>query len=333
MKPSVVEVLRGDLVESRHRVHVAVADADGAPLLQSGDAALRVFARSAVKPFQALPLVEDGGLAAFGFTDAELSLMCASHSGEPMHVDAAASMLQKIGAGEDQLACGAHAPFHEPSAVALRDAGVPPSRIHNNCSGKHAGMLALARLHGWPLDGYHEATHPVQRRMLGEMARWTEMMESDVGIGIDGCGVITFALPLHALARAFAALARASRDADAAARVVDAMVQHPEMVGGTGRLCTEVIRLTKGRVFLKVGAEGVYCAALRDSALGVAIKVEDGTTRALYPALVAVLRQLDWIGGAEHAALAGFAHPPVLNTRDEVVGGLRVRLNLEPVHD
>ncbi|HSJ10747.1 MAG TPA: asparaginase [Longimicrobiales bacterium] len=332
MSTTMVEVLRGDVVESRHRVHVAVTDADGALRVRSGDPSVMAFARSAVKPFQALPLVEDGGVDAYGFTAGELALMCASHSGERAHTAAARSMLAKVGAAEDMLACGPHEPFHEASARALREAGTAPTRVHNNCSGKHAGMLALARLHGWPLEGYHEASHPVQRRMLVEIVRWTGAAESDVGLAVDGCGVTTFALPLQSLATAFARLARASLDDGAAARVVDAMVSHPEMVGGTGRLCTDVMRVTHGRVFLKVGAEGVYCAALRAEALGVALKVEDGNVRALYPALVAVLRGLGWIDDEELGALGEFARPVIRNTRDEVVGALRVRMALEPVH-
>lgn len=329
MADACVEVRRGAIVESRHAVSVAVVDGAGALRASAGDAELLTFARSAIKPIQAVPLIEDGVVERFGFAPTELALACASHSGEPRHVDLAFAMLRKIGLDEHALACGAHAPMHEPSARALREAGRAPTRIHNNCSGKHAGMLALARAHNWPIAGYHDADHPVQHRMLHEMVRWSEMPPEDIALGTDGCGIVTFALPLASLARAFGGLAAAARRGDAGpAGIVRAMTLFPEYVAGTDRLCTELMRTAAGRIFAKVGAEGVYCAGIPGAELGIAVKVEDGARRAAEPALLAVLHALGLLSDDEIAALARFAEPVLRNTRGERVGELRAVVEL-----
>jgi L-asparaginase II len=326
-----VEVWRGSLVESRHRVSVAVVDAGGRCRAGAGDRDLVTFARSAAKPLQALPLVEDGVVTRFDLTLAELALCCGSHSGEPQHVEGVRSILRKIGADEEALACGATPPMSELAARLLQEVGASPGRIHNNCSGKHAGMLALARAHGWPLAGYYRAGHPVQERMLEEVARWTGVPADDIVTAVDGCGVVTFGVPLSALAAAFARLAAAARRGeDPAAAVVQAMVRHPACVAGPGRLCTELMRVADGRIFAKVGAEGVYAAGIPGAELGIALKVEDGGKRAAEPALLAVLRGLGLLSPEEIAELEEFTHPEVRNTRGERVGVIRVTGLLEP---
>jgi L-asparaginase II len=327
---SAVEARRGTVVESLHVVHVAVVDHDARVVAHSGDAGFLTFARSAVKPLQALPLVDDGVLERFGLGDEELALACASHSGEPVHIEVVRRMLAAMGAGEDELACGAHAPFDRTSARALREAAQAPGRVHNNCSGKHAGMMALAHAHGWPVSGYHAAAHPVQRRMLQEMSVWCDVAATDIPVGVDGCGVATFAVPLHALAGAFGRLAAAAADGEAAPRrVLSAMAAAPRLVAGGGRLCTALMEATGGRVIAKVGAEGVYAAVLTDRRLGVALKVADGAKRAAEPALIGVLHALGALDDAELAALQSFAEPGVDNTRGETVGELRARISLE----
>ena len=326
-----VEVRRGATVESRHAVSVAVVDGSGVLRASAGMPELVAFARSAIKPLQALPLVEDGVLERFGFSPMELALACASHSSEPRHVELAAGMLRKIGLDEHALACGPHMPMHEPSARTLREAGRAPTRIHNNCSGKHAGMLALARAHNWPVAGYHVADHPVQQRMLQEVVRWSGVAPEDIALGTDGCGIVTFALPLVAMANAFAGFAAAARRADSApAQVVRAMTTFPEYVGGTDRMCTELMRIAGGRIFAKVGAEGVYCAGIPGAELGVALKAEDGALRAAEPALLVVLHALGLLSDDEIASLARFAEPIVRNTRGEPVGELRAIVELTP---
>lgn len=330
MAEAIIEVWRGDLVESRHHVHVAVVDGKGRLRAHAGDPSVIAFARSAIKPMQTVPIIEDGAADEFHFTDAEIALCCASHSGEPRHVAGVTTMLRKVGAAEEALACGPHAPMGRQAAKDLADKRIDPSRIHNNCSGKHTGMLALARKNGWPLTGYHLIDHPVQQRMLEEMARWTEMPADEFFTAVDGCGVITFAMPLQAMARAFANFAAAARRGDAApARIVQAMVRNPEYVAGTDRLCTELMRVARGRVFAKVGAEGVYCAGIPGAELGIALKVEDGATRASEPALIAVLKALAILSDDEVAELASFAEPDIENTRGERVGVLRAALRLE----
>jgi L-asparaginase II len=247
-------------------------------------------------------------------------------------VELAARMLDRIGLSADALACGAHMPFNDAAAAALRSAGAEPTRLHNNCSGKHAGMLALAVHHGWPVDGYHEAGHPVQQRMRAEIAAWSDMPAEALATGVDGCGVVTFGLPLHALARTFAALAVAAhRDEGAAGRLVHAMLRHPELVAGTDRLCTALMSTGGGRVFAKVGAEGVYCAGIPERGLGIAIKVQDGAQRAAEPALLSVLQQLGALADEDIEVLQRWSRPELRNTRGAVVGRLESCIQLEEV--
>jgi len=323
-----VDVTRGGLVESLHAVSVAVVDAEGRLVALAGDPHGATFYRSAAKPFQALPLVEDGVADALELTDEELALCCASHSGEPRHLEVARSILRKAGLGPAALACGPHLPFHEETAARLLADGGRPEPLHNNCSGKHAGMLALAAAHGWPTEGYQKAAHPVQRRMLAEVARWTGLDEAEIGTGVDGCGVTCFAVSLRAMAYSFARFARAARDGESAHRVVAAMTGSPEMVGGTGRLCTAVMQSAGDTLFVKTGAEGVYCAGILEQGLGVALKVGDGAKRAAEVALLHVLEQLDALRGDDLRALRAYRDPELRNTRGEVVGRLRGELPL-----
>lgn len=321
---------RGSVIESRHRVHIAVVAGHGRLRAKSGEPALLTYARSAIKPIQALPLVEDGVADRFAFGEAELALCCASHNGEARHVETARAMLRTIGTDEEALACGAHVPMGSIAARALANTGRQPGRIHNNCSGKHAGMLALARYYGWPLAGYHLPEHPVQQRMLAEIARWSGVTAEDIPVAVDGCGVSTFALTLERLAAAFAALAAAARrGTEAPARIVQAMTRRPEYVAGTERLCTDLMRVARGRIFAKVGAEGVYLAGIPGAELAVAVKVEDGATRASEPALLATLKMLGLLSDDEMELLEKYAEPDVVNTRNERVGTIRAHIRLE----
>jgi L-asparaginase II len=324
-----VEVIRGDVVESQHRVHVAVAHAEQGLIASAGNPAHTSFVRSAIKMFQALPLVEAGGVEHFGFTPEELALCTASHGGEPFHISAARAMLAKVKVPEDALACGPHPPMHAPSTEAMREAGLPPSRIHNNCSGKHAGLIAFTARQGWTISGYHLASHPTQQHILSTLSRWMGFPAEDVEQAIDGCGLPTFAIPLNAVAEGSAKFSAAAADGQAAPAVIfAAMTGHPEYVAGTDRLDTDVMEATKGRLFVKVGAEGFYCAGVPSMRLGVALKVEDGATRASEPALLAVLKAVDAVDQKEWSVLAKYAQPEILNTRDDVVGAIRVNLRL-----
>lgn len=323
-----VEILRGEVVESRHVVHVAVSDESGRPVASLGDEALLTYYRSAAKPMQALPLVEEGVVGANDMSMEELALCCASHEGEPEHVAGVRSILAKAGATEALLRCGAHAPYSSLAARALLEEGREPEPVHNNCSGKHAGMIALASHMGWDPVDYHVAGHAVQRRMIDEVVRWSGIAARDIPTGVDGCGIVCFALPLRAMAMSFAAFTAAADRGEAAATVVEAMTSHPFMVGGTGRACTEVMEVAGDRVFVKLGAEGVYGGGLRDRGIGFAIKVADGGRRAVEVALIRVLAELGVLSSEEVSVLSRHGNPDIVNTRGEVVGEVRAAFSL-----
>ena len=324
-----VEILRGDFLESQHRVHVAVAEVEKGLIASAGNPAHVSFVRSSIKMFQALPFVEAGGADHFAFSGEELALCTASHGGEPCHVAAARSILAKASLDETALACGPHPPMHAPSADALRASGLRPSRLHNNCSGKHGGMLAYSILMGWPADGYHRASHPAQQRIFATLAEWMGIDRADIEQAIDGCGLPTFAMPLDAVAEGCARFAAATADRQPApARIFAAMMTHPEFVAGTDRLDTDLIRTAQGRLFAKVGAEGFYCAGIPSMRTGIALKVEDGAVRAAEPALLAILRTIGAISESELQNLQRYARPSIVNTRGELVGHIRAALSL-----
>jgi L-asparaginase II len=325
----VVEVLRGSEVESTHRVHVAVVHAEQGLIASAGNPAHHSFVRSAIKMFQVLPFVEAGGVARFQLTGEELALCTASHGGEPFHVAAARAILAKAKVTDAALACGPHLPMHEPSAAALVTAGQAPGRIHNNCSGKHAGMLAHCVQQQWVTNGYHRATHPMQQRIITTLARWMRIDSDEMTQGIDGCGLPTFAIALDAVAEGCAKFSAAAADGDPApAAIVSAMTTHPEFVAGTDRLDTDLMRAAGQRLFAKVGAEGYYCAGVPAMRIGIALKVEDGAKRAAEPALLAVLKHLGVIDSYTFAGLSKYAAPNIVNTRNEVVGSIQANLKL-----
>jgi len=309
-----VEQRRGGVTETLHRIHVAVVDAGGALVARAGDPDFVTFWRSAAKPFQAVPLVADGAADRFGVTAAELALCCASHSSEPSQVDHVKAFLQRIGCGEGDLRCGPHTPLADHVAKDYQARGVRLSPAYSNCSGKHTGMLVLARHHGWPIEDYDRLAHPVQQRCLAAVSKWTGVAVERIGTGVDGCGVVCFALPLRSMALGYASLGTGD-----SSRIVEAMLRHPELIAGERRPCTEMMRAHPGRVITKVGAEGVYSALLVGEQLGVALKVEDGHGPAAALAMAAVLEQLGL-----RPQPASLAERPNFNTRGERVGALRV---------
>jgi L-asparaginase II len=320
--PIGVLVLRGERVESWHRVSYAVVDRSGQVRHAAGVSERPIFPRSAVKPLQALAMVESGAARRFGVSQAELALACASHAGEQRHVALVRAWLARLGLDQSALACGAHPPLHAPTAERLHAAGQAPEPVHNNCSGKHAGMLTLARHLGAPPAGYHQPDHPVQRQVaatLAEMAALDALPEP----ATDGCGVPTFPLSLVQLAGALARLAapQALGPARRAAceQVRAAMSSHPELVGGTGRPCSAIMTALPGLV-VKTGAVGVYAAALPEAGLGLALKVEDGAGRAAPVALLALLEALGAVQGEARAALAEIARPLLRNHARRTVG-------------
>ena len=331
-----VEQIRGGVVESSHTVHVAVVDREGRLVARAGDPDLVTFWRSAAKPFQAMPLVADGVVTRFKISSAELALCCASHSSEPEQVALVRELLAKIGCSERDLLCGAHPPLSERVAQDYATRGVRLTAVYSNCSGKHAGMLALARHHGWPIEFYTRLEHPVQQRLLSEVAEWSGVERSRIGTATDGCGVVCYAMPLRHMAGAYARLAIADfgfRIADSKggrqirnpqSAIVECMVRHPELIAGQDRPCTEMMRAHPGRVVVKVGAEGVYCGVLTQEGHGIALKVEDGHTVAAALAMAAVLAEL----GLRPQPPGLLSHLTV-NTRGETVGEVRVNGGLE----
>ncbi|PTW55743.1 asparaginase [Breoghania corrubedonensis] len=325
--PVLVEVTRGDLVESRHRGALAILDADGASVVTLGDVARPVYPRSAVKALQALPLVESGAAEALDYAPAELALACSSHNGEPVHVNAARVMLMKAGLDEDALECGPQWPRLEADRRALHLAGEEPSPLHNNCSGKHAGFLGLARVMGAQTRGYVKADHPVQQEIRAVLEAMTGAAHGQDVCGIDGCSIPTFAVPLTGLARAFAVFAtgeglEAGR-AGACQTLYEACTANPHMVAGTGRFCTDVMTAFGDRVFVKTGAEGVFCGAIPELGLGIALKCDDGGTRAAEAMMAGVISALLEADEDQAAVLKGFNGAPVATRLGVVAGHVR----------
>jgi L-asparaginase II len=325
--PIAVEATRGARVESRHRGAGAVFDADGASVLTFGDVETPIFPRSAVKALQALPLIESGAADTLKLSEAEIALVCASHSGEAVHVETARAMLAKAGLDESALACGVHWPLGEAAARALARSGAKPTALHNNCSGKHAGFLCLACASGWATKGYEAAGSPVQREVRGAIAAMTGAALGEEVCATDGCSIPTYAVPLRALALGFARLGTGSglapERAKAAARLRAAVAANPLMVAGEGKFDTEVMRLFGARVFVKTGAEGVYCAALPELGLGLAVKADDGATRAARIMIAALIDRFLPMDETERARFAPFVALPLRNWNGIAVGALR----------
>ena len=323
--PVLVEMLRGALVESRHRGALAVVDADGRRVLTLGEVERPIYPRSAVKPLQALPLIESGAADRYGLSAEELALACASHSGEPGHIATAQRMLVRAGLDASALKCGAHWPIHQPSAQALAREGGTATALHNNCSGKHAGFLCTACALDAERGTYIEPAHPVQRAVKAVLENLSGVSIAPEACAIDGCSVPTWALPLDALALAFARFGSgagvAPERARAAARLRAACAAHPWHVAGTGRFCTEIMQRFGARVYVKTGAEGMFCGALPEQGLGIAIKCDDGAGRAAEVMMAATLARL--LGSADRAALEPLLRPTLRNWNGIAVGGLR----------
>ncbi len=328
---------RGGFPESLHRGAVAVVDPEGRLLYRAGDPDLPCFLRSAAKPLQAIPLVESGAADRLALTDAELAVVCASHAGRPEHLEAVRSILRKADLDESALRCGAHPPLDPREAASLVRQGREPLPLHNNCSGKHAGMLATCRVRGWPVDSYLEPDHPLQREIAGLVADACGAPPGAMGRAVDGCGVPTFHATVRQLARAYAVLARPSAlggaRGEAACRLVDAMRAHPELVAGAGRLVTELLRKCGDRLVCKSGAEGVLGIGLLREGWGVGIKVEDGGPRALGAVALAVLGQLGVVTPEEAEELGEHARPVVRNHSGAAVGAIRAVVGLEELDE
>ncbi|MFQ5994683.1 MAG: asparaginase [Acidiferrobacterales bacterium] len=325
--PILAEVLRGDMVESVHRGAAAVVAADGALVSGWGDIERPVYARSAIKPLQALPLVETGAADRFRLSDTEIALACASHNSEPEHVQAVARWLSAIGLSPVDLECGPHLPLSEQATMQLLRAGESPSALHNNCSGKHAGFLTTAVHLDEPTRSYSQGAHPVQQRVRQVLEEMSGSALVDAPAGIDGCGIPVVGLSLKATAFAMARLGDPTTlqpaRAQAARRILQAMAAAPFMVAGSRRFCTEVMQRLGTTAVVKVGAEGVFAATLPNKGLGVALKIDDGARRAAVVAIGALLAHLGVLDEADRRALANQLQPPVHDRSGAVVGQVR----------
>lgn len=321
MTVPLVEVRRGDRVESLHTGSIAVCDADGRLVVEIGDIDAPIFPRSAVKAIQALPLVESGAADAFGLTDAHLSLVCASHSGEPDHVETTRDLLHKAGVGETCLECGGHWSFdHKTLLDQARSHEATPGPIFNNCSGKHSGMIVTAVRQGEDPAGYIRPEHPAQERVRRAMEEVTGAVHAEANRATDGCSIPTYAVPVRKLAHGFARLATGTLPEgrrEAARRLLTACMNEPFHMAGTRRFCTRIMKALPGRLFAKTGAEGVFCGALPDLGLGIALKIDDGGTRASEAAMANVaMRFLD------DEALLPFCERPLKNWNGWEVGSI-----------
>ncbi len=318
-----VRLLRGEAEESRHCVHGVLVELETGKVRAHGDPDLEAFWRSSMKPFQALPLVEDGLFERLGLGGRELAIACASHHGAPEHLEAVRRILAAVGLGEGDLVCGPHRPLDDEAARALDLAGRLPDRLHNNCSGKHAAMLAWCRDRGWDPASYHLPAHPLQEAVRAGLTEWLERSPDELVWGVDGCGVPTPRLALEDMARAYARLAASAAPGPRA--VVGAMTTYPSLVSGPTALSCRLVRASGGRMLAKGGAEGVFCLGEPGAGWGAALKVRDGAMRALGPAVLFALDAWgrttpDMLGG-----LAEFEPAVVQNTRGEPVARLTAR--------
>lgn len=330
-----VSVFRGETVESIHRGHLIVLDGKGECIAAAGDPETVTYFRSSAKPFQAIPFITSGAADTFSFSEEEIALAAASHSGEAMHVRIAALMLERIGLSEAHLRCGAHLPFNETEAERMIRAAEHPTQLHNNCSGKHAAMLAFAKHIDADITTYDSLENPVQHAILKCVSAFTEVQEDKIAIGVDGCGAPNFALPVSAMARGFVNLVSPPKrfevaTRNACSRVVSAMAKFPELIGGTERLDTMLMQVAPGRIISKVGADGVWlCGVLPNkkwkTGLGIALKIEDGDDKRARPVVaVEVLRQL---GILSNDVLSELSPMSVKNRRGDIVG--RVEPNIK----
>lgn len=324
--PVLVEVFRGPVVESRHRGAIAVFDGDGRKVFAIGDIERAIFPRSAIKAIQALPLVESGAADAFGFESADLAMACASHSGEPEHVARAALMLNRAGLDATALECGVHWPFQQPVLIDLAKSGKQPTQLHNNCSGKHSGFLATCVHCGVETKDYVALGSGIQNMVRDAMEAVTGAVHDIDHCGTDGCSIPTYAIPLANMAHGFARMATGSGlgpiRAKAAQRLIHACMAEPFYVAGTKRACTELMQLAPGRIFVKTGAEGVYCGAVPELGFGFALKCDDGTTRAAETMVATLLTRLLHADGQLAAKLDSYANRQMKNWNGVPLGSV-----------
>jgi len=318
-------VTRNRYVESIHHGCICVVDPDGNVVYKKGDINTRFFFRSAAKPIQIIPFIHSGGAKAMNFTSKEIAIGCASHSGEPEHQKTVLNVLKKLNLDVEDLRCGARSPYSAEENKRLISRGEKPSPLHSGCSGKHAAMLAFSKYMGCDISDYNKLSHPVQQEVLKAISFFSGMEADSIPVGIDGCGLPIFILPVYNMALSYARLTWYSLNPgstyhEACKTVFGAMNEHPEMVAGTGEFDTELIRHTNGKLIAKIGAEAVYCIGIKEKDLGVCIKIADGSERAVYPVVIQLLLELGVLNDSEYEKLKSWHKTKLLNNLEEHIG-------------
>lgn len=328
MSIELVYASRNGQVENIYRGDAAVVNLDGEVLYELGDPFKKTFWRSSAKPFQVLPFIEAGGMERYQVSGRELALMCASHGGEEGHVKAVLALLQKIGFEESDLNCGPAPPMYRQAIIEILKHKQDWTQLHNCCSGKHSGMLAIAAIKGYGTGNYEDISHPVQQEVLEIASEMTGVEKEQIGIGVDGCGAPIFYMPLFNMAVAYAHLSKPDRVADkkrrqALERVAGAMTDHPWFVAGTDRLDTILMEVTGGRLLAKLGADGVYCVSIMGEGTGIALKIECGVIKAIEPVIIEILRRLSYIDRLQEQEIIDRLDFSIYNHRREAIGSLK----------
>ncbi|HLV10035.1 MAG TPA: asparaginase [Halanaerobiales bacterium] len=326
MIQKLVNVYRGDLVESVHYGKIVVVNTDGETLASTGNKEMLTYWRSAAKPFQAMAVILSGAATEFQISEQELAVISSSHSGEEEHIKIVRGILKKIGLTENDLKCGIHPPYYKPAARSIYKRGIKPGPIYNNCSGKHAGILSICKKMGWDIEDYNNPEHPVQQLMLKIVADVTDYPKQKINIGIDGCGVVVFGLPLERMAYAFSRLANPDslpeKYTEAARKIATAIRKHPYLIAGTNRFNTGLLELAGEKLIAKSGAEGIFCLGVYGD-IGMAVKIADGNKRAVPPVIVETLSRLKVLNRGEIAELKEYHNPELRNNHRSVVGKIK----------
>ncbi|MBL4726202.1 MAG: asparaginase [Rhizobiaceae bacterium] len=334
---AIIEVSRGNIVESIHTADVAISDAKGNLIASFGDVEKAVFPRSAIKSFQALPMVEAGVDELYGFGNDHIALSCSSHNGESIHVKGAREMLAKAGFDVSDLECGAHLPELETDKATLHIAGQKPSALHNNCSGKHSGMLAFAKSQGFDTQNYVSRDHPIQKEIAVNLENLMGAPHSESVCGIDGCSLPTYAVPLANIAKAAARFGSGEgmgkERANAAQKIIHACCDHPMMVAGTGRVCTQIMEVLGRKCFVKTGAEGVFLAIIPELGIGAAIKINDGAKRASEVLVAQLIASILPMNDEQRTQIERIANPKLKNWNKILVGGIQTSPETKKILD
>lgn len=331
MSEIILEVIRGNLVENIHRGDIAIVGHNNKEITGIGNPGKITYWRSSAKPFQVLPVILSGAAEKYNFTDKELAVMSASHSGQRLHIELVNSILKKINLKKEALKCGTHPPFHKPTRKDLQKRGEKPKKIHNACSGKHAAQLALCQYYDWDLENYFEADHPVQKKIIKVISEVTEYPLNKIEIGVDGCGVPVFGMPLKNMALAYYYLidrkSMPSKYREASTQIFEAIINNPEVVAGTNRFDTDLMKATNKKIIAKAGADGVFCLGIKDKG-GISLKIEDGDMKSIFPVIVELLSKLNILSEEELKELSYYHKPVVKDHRGEIVGKYVPRINI-----